>query len=177
MRQLLEEKSFQALTVHDITTRASVNRGTFYLHFSDKYALLDDYIREEFQRVLPAQFLTSPSLNRENTRLLTLTTMDYLARTYEHCRLADKPIESVLEIAVQQEIYQVLVKMLKNAQATETSFPASVEMIATVISWAIFGAGTQWRQGARDATLETMAQQVMAMLVNGLSPILSPFSA
>lgn len=59
LRQLLKEKSFQVLTVHDIAEQATVNRGTFYLHFTDKYALLDDYIREEFQQVLPPQLSAS----------------------------------------------------------------------------------------------------------------------
>lgn len=38
---LVQEKSFDALSVKDITTRANINRGTFYLHFRDKYDLLD----------------------------------------------------------------------------------------------------------------------------------------
>ncbi len=38
---LVKEKGFDALSVKDITTRANVNRGTFYLHYKDKYDLLD----------------------------------------------------------------------------------------------------------------------------------------
>ncbi|MGN7356453.1 TetR/AcrR family transcriptional regulator [Paenibacillus sp. SAF-054] len=37
---LIEEKGFEALTVKDITSRAGINRGTFYLHYQDKYDLL-----------------------------------------------------------------------------------------------------------------------------------------
>lgn len=64
--------------VHDIAEREMVNRGTFYLHFTDKYALLDDYIREEFQKVLPTRLSTSAPLSRENIRLLILTAIDKL---------------------------------------------------------------------------------------------------
>lgn len=38
---LIEERGFDALTVSDITTRANINRGTFYLHYRDKYDLLE----------------------------------------------------------------------------------------------------------------------------------------
>ncbi len=38
---LFSEKGFHAMTVQDITERARVNRGTFYTHFEDKYAILD----------------------------------------------------------------------------------------------------------------------------------------
>ncbi|WP_078379320.1 TetR/AcrR family transcriptional regulator [Sutcliffiella halmapala] len=50
LTQLMEEKGFEAITVRDITSRADINRGTFYLHYQDKYDLLekseDEIIRE-----------------------------------------------------------------------------------------------------------------------------------
>jgi len=39
--QLMEEKGFDALSVKDITAKANINRGTFYLHYRDKYDLLE----------------------------------------------------------------------------------------------------------------------------------------
>lgn len=38
--QLLTEKHFMKVSVRDITAIAAINRGTFYLHFQDKYDLL-----------------------------------------------------------------------------------------------------------------------------------------
>lgn len=38
---LIAEKGFDALSVSDITRRADINRGTFYLHYQDKFDLLD----------------------------------------------------------------------------------------------------------------------------------------
>lgn len=38
---LVKEKGFDALSVKDITSRANINRGTFYLHYKDKYDLLE----------------------------------------------------------------------------------------------------------------------------------------
>lgn len=39
--QLLKEKNFMKVSVRDITESAEINRGTFYLHYLDKYDLLD----------------------------------------------------------------------------------------------------------------------------------------
>lgn len=39
--KLLKEKHFMNISVRDITMAASINRGTFYLHYQDKYDLLD----------------------------------------------------------------------------------------------------------------------------------------
>ena len=46
---LLEEKNFNAVTVRDITERAQINRGTFYLHYLDKYDLLEKCEQEIFE--------------------------------------------------------------------------------------------------------------------------------
>lgn len=43
---LLAEVGFAKMTVADICRRAEINRGTFYLHYEDKYALLDALIDE-----------------------------------------------------------------------------------------------------------------------------------
>lgn len=43
----ISEKGFDALTVSDLTRRAGINRGTFYLHFIDKYDLLEQ-LEDEF---------------------------------------------------------------------------------------------------------------------------------
>lgn len=37
---LIEENGFAGVTVADIVRRAQVNRGTFYLHFTDKFDML-----------------------------------------------------------------------------------------------------------------------------------------
>lgn len=44
--ELLREKGFEKTSVTDICKRADINRGTFYLHYEDKYALLNHLIDE-----------------------------------------------------------------------------------------------------------------------------------
>ena len=47
--QIIENKSFEAITVGDITKAAQINRGTFYLHFKDKFDLLDQIEQQLFE--------------------------------------------------------------------------------------------------------------------------------
>ena len=43
---LLREKPFRAISVRDITGRARLNRGTFYLHYRDKEQLLTQTMKD-----------------------------------------------------------------------------------------------------------------------------------
>ncbi|UFT99559.1 TetR/AcrR family transcriptional regulator [Radiobacillus kanasensis] len=49
---LLTEKEFDRITINDISERANVNRGTFYLHYMDKYDLLDHSIDDHLNRMI-----------------------------------------------------------------------------------------------------------------------------
>src|SRR6266496_2863745 len=54
----MAEKSFDEITVQDIAARATVNRATFYAHFVDKYALVDELTREGFTQMLQQRMAT-----------------------------------------------------------------------------------------------------------------------
>lgn len=43
--ELLAEKSFDHFTINEIAERANINRKTLYLHFTDKYDLMDKAIQ------------------------------------------------------------------------------------------------------------------------------------
>lgn len=53
--ELLDEKTFEHISVKDITDRALISRNTFYLHYADKYELLnkvcDELIIKLFFRI------------------------------------------------------------------------------------------------------------------------------
>lgn len=48
---LLEKHNFEQITVRQITELANINRGTFYLHYEDKYDLLEQYEQAIFQQM------------------------------------------------------------------------------------------------------------------------------
>ena len=48
LRQLMRTRNFDETSVHDITEAAIVNRATFYDHYSDKHALLEEMVAGGF---------------------------------------------------------------------------------------------------------------------------------
>ena len=56
--ELVSEKGFNAITISDISRRAGINRGTFYLHFVDKQDLLEQLEEETIKDL--ANILLTP---------------------------------------------------------------------------------------------------------------------
>ncbi|MCM3115287.1 TetR/AcrR family transcriptional regulator [Neobacillus sp. MER 74] len=64
LTELMEEKGFEGITVRDLTQKAEINRGTFYLHYHDKYDLLEQSeaeilteIQKIAQKINPLDFM------------------------------------------------------------------------------------------------------------------------
>lgn len=86
---LIKEKGFDALTVRDIVARADINRGTFYLHYKDKFELLDQTeteILEGIQHIfLQASLLDAGSVNKtEDFQQLLIILLEYVK---DHAKL------------------------------------------------------------------------------------------
>ncbi len=80
---LIKEKGFDGLTVKDIVDRANLNRGTFYLHYKDKFDLLDQTeagILTDLQRIfLNANSLQPGDLSRTDQPLpLVIQLFEYV---------------------------------------------------------------------------------------------------
>lgn len=51
---LMEEKSFNDITITEIVKAAYFNRGTFYAHYDQKNDLLEEIIEDKFDRMMEA---------------------------------------------------------------------------------------------------------------------------
>jgi len=49
--ELMSEKNFDQITIQDISDRANVSRRTIYLHYMDKFDLLDKLIEEHINKL------------------------------------------------------------------------------------------------------------------------------
>ena len=41
LSQLLLQQNFESITIRELTEKAGINRGTFYLHYVDKYDMFE----------------------------------------------------------------------------------------------------------------------------------------
>jgi AcrR family transcriptional regulator len=177
--ELMAERNFQSITVQDIAEKATVNRATFYAHYEDKFDLLDNYIREEFMQWLRLQLPPSSPFTLNSLRTLVLTVFQFLAKVHGDYKGADRQVESMIEASIHDELYELILSWFKSVPASDTRHRATPETAAAVMSWAIFGAGTQWTHSGRATPADVMADQVLEVFTSGLScslkaPFLEP---
>ena len=81
LRNLMQSKGFDEIAVQDITEAATVNRATFYDHYTDKYALLEAMVAGGFHALLHERNVSYDGTCPSAVRALILATCDYLTHT------------------------------------------------------------------------------------------------
>ena len=165
---LMNEKSFQAITVRDITDRATVNRVTFYAHFQDKQALLEYTIREMIEQRLRSQLPEGSAYSPENLARLILTVCEFLDDMGRHCPPPHRQLEPLMEKQVKAEVYEILRGWQAERATDGIQNRSTPELTAMVASWAIYGAAVQWIQEEQREPAREYAQQVLPLIMGSL---------
>lgn len=85
LTELLGEKRFSDITVRDITERMDLNRGTFYLHYTDTYDLLQS-LEEDVLRAAQEMIDAHRSeADGESLRPIFAPILRYIAENREIC--------------------------------------------------------------------------------------------
>ncbi len=160
---LLAEKSFEAISVQDITAKAQINRATFYSHFEDKYDLLDYSIAQLFRQELEKRTLNACHYTPENLRMLILTVCEFLSRLHTDCAQPHPQFESLVETQIKKQIYDLLTLWL-----TQVKTSISTEIPATVATWAIYGLASFWSHSKKRPALENFVDEALPLVAVNL---------
>ena len=160
---LLAEKDFEKISVQDIAEAGGLNRATFYDHFPDKFALLESMVECRFNRLLSERavvFSGCPSA----LRATILGVCDFLATTPRLDCARQRQLEPHWESAV----INVVRRMIRCGLEREER--ANASMIATTVSWAIYGAAKEWVYTPDRVSSEEIVEVVIPLV----TPLLMP---
>lgn len=104
---LLTENNLDRITIQQISDLADVNRGTFYLNYEDKYALLDEMENEQIEEI---------------KGFVDIRKMDLSTKTSDRFieDFANKVIKNVItHIEQNMEFYQVILNLERKSQIEE----------------------------------------------------------
>lgn len=157
--ELMSEKSFDDITIRDISDRANVNRGTIYLHYMDKYDLLDKLIEEHIGNLRELCHSASEMTFQEgnyvwfeyfgNNHLFFSTMLNTKSASYFRSRF--------LDLVVQEYKVEVDVTEGKNQGLNE-------DVILQFLGAAVVGAVEWWFRNGMPLPPRVMAEQTGILL-------------
>ncbi len=167
---LIEEKGFEAISVRDITLKAGLNRGTFYLHYRDKYDLMEKSQNEILEGLQDRLIFIRPKEMNEfysNDMVYPpiLNVYHYLKENQRFIKIlistkGDPAFPKKMKEHIKETIYEKLVDLLEE----EYMIDIPHEYTTAFISSAFFGLLEQWLEKEEPITPEEMAIMHMKLL-------------
>lgn len=159
--KLLETKEFEKISVQDIADAATLNRATFYDHYADKFALLECLVGTRFQELLDRRGVKFDSGCSSALRGMVVGVCDYLAGVRGLECERQRHMEPHMESAVIAVVGRMILEGLRRHPLANG---VSAEMMATTLSWAIFGAAKEWVRTPGRCGSEEIAETVMGLV-------------
>jgi AcrR family transcriptional regulator len=160
---LMQTKSFDEISVQDITEAATVNRATFYDHYTDKFALLEALVAGGFHELLYVRQVRYDTGCPAALGAIVLAACDYLTQVHAGGACdRQTAFEPMMDAAIVAAIRRLLMEGLQRAEHA-TALP--LEMVAASVSWAICGGVKQWFSMPERLPAEAMVSQLLVLIL------------
>ena len=171
LERLLQSSSFEEISVQDIAEAAAVNRATFYDHYPDKFALLECLVGSRFHGLLAEHDIRFDGCCLSAFRAMVLGVCHYLTSMPRLECERQRQLEPHFESAVIAVVRQMALEGLRHHPAERAASP---ELVASAVSWAIYGAVKEWLHTPDRCPADEIADTVMGLVVPMLNPASSP---
>jgi AcrR family transcriptional regulator len=160
---LMQSKSFDEISVQDITEAATVNRATFYDHYTDKFALMEAMVAGGFHELLHERQLRYETGCPGALRAIIQATCDFLAQAHSGGACdRQTAFEPLMNAAIAKAIQRMLLEGLQRAQQPRALSP---ELIAASASAAILGGVKQWSSMPERPLVEALVAQLQELIL------------
>jgi AcrR family transcriptional regulator len=159
---LMLGKSFDEISVQDITDAATVNRATFYDHYTDKYSLLEAMVAGKFHEFLDARQVRYDGCPSAVGAIIQAT-CDFFTQIHgDGACERQTAFEPLMDAAIVAAIRHLLLEGMKRV---ETTMPLSPKIVAAAASAAICGGVKQWYSTPDRSPAETIVPQLLEMIL------------
>ncbi|TFE26951.1 TetR/AcrR family transcriptional regulator [Cohnella luojiensis] len=156
--ELFAEKGLEQITINDISERANVNRGTIYLHYADKYDLLDKCIDDHLNKM----FISCAPLDFNRDRIDLISELKPVFSYFEENFLFFSSMLSNNRTSVfRGRMLQIVASNLKEKiDKQDIDQEMDKELMIHFIASAFVGAVEWWIQNKMPHSPQIMAEQV-----------------
>ena len=165
--QLFTQAGYHATTVEAIAARAGVAKGTFFVHFPAKDAVILELVRRQTDAALAARTaaLATGPLAALRATTLELGNQAGLSRPLSRAVLGATLTSSELADAADAEFQKVLEAMLADARAALQRRPAAADQLARGLMAAYLGAALHFAANAGSAPMRELLEPLVAQLL------------
>lgn len=111
--KLLTIKSYDSISVTDITKEADVNRATFYSHFSDKDELFEEIIYHKLYHSMEPTFRKLDAINEEMIRSITISLYQCIQDIEANCSKYNEATKLLVEHRMKKALSEFMYYKLK----------------------------------------------------------------
>lgn len=170
--ELIEEKGFEAMTVLDIAEKANINRGTFYLHYIDKYDLLDKYEDELFEKL--EAVVDRHLVDADTVEQLLISRYPTLVQLFE-CLYNEQELLKVLLntkgiFSIQERVKTLIVFYKENIiipKFSQVTPKYPTDFLALFMTSTLIAVLQYWLQQDMKQSAEELASSVIDLILNG----------
>lgn len=160
----LSQRPFEEITVKEICERAMVHRSTFYKHYEDKYALLEQGMRQMYNALLAEEVHVPPcafSVDRPPP---------YFVRLFEHATEHPQFYRLMLcgegvgqfQKLVKQYIIEVALARVRAVTPANQKPPIAVAMHVQFVAGAVLSLLAWWLENDMPLPPHEMAQYLLS---------------
>ncbi|MGM0875581.1 MAG: TetR/AcrR family transcriptional regulator [Bacillota bacterium] len=170
--KLIQEKGFDAITVQNIADEAFINRATFYLHFQDKYDLLEQVSHiflQELMDVINFSFhIENGEVNVERFQVTLKRVFENIEKNRDFYQIMFGP-NGVPEFSAKVEkiVFEKFEKKFIEMVGDLTNLEIPADFILNFISSAYIGVVKWWIKEDLRYSSEYMAMQLANVVTRG----------
>lgn len=166
MFSLLENQSFDEISVVNICDKAMVHRATFYKHFKDKYEFMEYVTKEKLHEFYKSSKSAADFSDKKNLyRALISNILTFIENNKTMLRLISKSSNSNFFDSLQKIIYNELLDFLKVSQEKGETYKAPVDVYAKFLTGGLTALIRWWISTNTPYSKEDIAKHIECMLL------------
>ncbi|MCJ1655517.1 TetR/AcrR family transcriptional regulator [Staphylococcus sp. NRL 16/872] len=165
-QEVSREKDMAQITVKDITERATVNRATFYAHFTDKYDILDYTLSVTILKDLNDTLTISEMINEAVISEVFIAIAHYMSEVQESCKKNSETFCNQAHKRINNELEDIFTIMLRNSYPDQ-----DIDILvnsASFLAAGICGLGRHWLDTST-LTAEAFIEKNLPFLIHHIT--------
>lgn len=162
---LIKEKDFNTISVKDITEQATINRATFYRHFTDKYILLEKILNQMMKNIGIEQIQERTELDEETFKIL----VNAFSKLVEELKQTFGRNYHTVIIVMESEIKDKLIDIISTFIQLENIEQRKI--IATMFVTSIYSATCSWISKNKIISYKTFLSTILPFLMGAVSQL------